>query len=41
MKKRLIALILSVLLVLPLIAVAAGGEWVCPNCGQTGNSGNF
>ena len=41
MKKRLIAMILSVvLLTMPLLATA-DGEWICPNCGQTGNNGNF
>ena len=41
MKKRLIALILSVLLLTMPLLSSADGEWTCPNCGQTGNNGNF
>ncbi len=41
MKKRLMAILLSLLLILPLFAWAEGSEWTCPNCGQTGNIGSF
>ena len=41
MTKRVLALILAFVFVLPLCALADDGAWDCPNCGQTGNTGNF
>ena len=40
MKKRGIAWLLALMMILPLCAQAESG-WTCPNCGQTGNTGNF
>ena len=40
MNKRLIALLLSLTLVLPVFALAEGGEWICTECGKK-NSENF
>ena len=42
MRKRMLALILVLTAVLALTPVSrAEGTWVCPNCGQEGNVGNF
>lgn len=41
MKKRLIALIIALLFILPPHALADDISWNCPNCGQAGNTGNF
>ena len=43
MKRRLIVLILAIMMILPLCANAEDGaiQWICPNCGQSGNTGNF
>ena len=41
MKKKLVALLLALLLILPLSSVAEGGGWTCESCGQAGNTGNF
>ena len=39
--RKMIAIVLAVMLLLPLYSLAGGSEWTCPNCGQTGNTGNF
>lgn len=41
MNRRLLAFILSLILVLPLAATGEYVAWTCPNCGQEGNTGNF
>ena len=41
MKRRLIAIMLSLMIVFPFCALADSTEWICPNCGQGGNTGNF
>ena len=41
MRKRIFALILTFVFMLPLCAHAEGGAWTCPTCGQPGNTGNF
>ena len=40
MKQRWLALLLALTLLLTLPALA-DSDWACPNCGQTGNTGNF
>ena len=40
-KRIILAWILALMLLLPLFVLADGAEWTCPNCGQTGNTGNF
>ena len=41
MLKRMTVLILALVLLIPLCGQAEAGEWTCPNCSQTGNTGNF
>ena len=41
MKKRMTAILLAIMLALSFGALAEGITWNCPNCGQTGNTGNF
>ena len=40
MRKKWIALLLALMMILPLCAHAESG-WTCPSCGQTNNTGNF
>ena len=41
MKRRLIAVMLSIMLTLPVGVLSESTAWTCPNCNQTGNTGNF
>ena len=41
MKRRLIAVMLSIMLTLPVGVLSESTAWTCPNCSQTGNTGNF
>ena len=41
MKRRMMAFLLALILIVPLCAGAEGSEWTCPSCGQAGNAGNF
>ena len=39
--RRILLLLLSLLLILPIFAFSESEPWTCPSCGQTGNTGNF
>ena len=39
--KRIVCCILIGLLLGAACALADSGSWVCPQCGQAGNTGNF
>ena len=39
--KRILLILLALMLALPFCASAEDAVWACPNCGQTGNTGNF
>ena len=41
MKRKMIAFMLTLMLVLPMCGLADSTDWICPNCGQGGNTGNF
>ena len=41
MRKRLIALAMVLLLILPGCGLGEDGAWICTACGQEGNTGNF
>ena len=39
--KKLFAFIIALMMLVPVCAVAEHSDWICPECGQAGNTGNF